>query len=179
MADVILFMRGLGAQSTSSPGVLAERGPTGSHEGVYRQESSSTTTYTGPWNRNREYCSGRSSSWTGFLRGIKLILTPGSIIRYEDLVDSGGLALFHLLGHSRAQFVILKNQNSNALYDTGDDPYLIGGAAENWWRLDAILQFPRIANGWRTEYDMSGERAGRANRRQSLVGGIFHTSMCA
>ena len=44
-------------------------------------------------------------------------LTPGNIIRYEDLVDSGGRGLFHLLGHAQARPAILKNQNSNALYD--------------------------------------------------------------
>ena len=37
-----------------------------------------------------------------FFARYQAYLTPGSIIRYEDLVDSGGLALFHLLGHSRA-----------------------------------------------------------------------------
>ena len=61
-----------------------------------------------------------------FFAQYQAYLTPGSIIRYEDLVDSGGLALFHLLGHSRAQSVILKNQNSNALYDRAMIHTLLG-----------------------------------------------------
>ena len=44
-------------------------------------------------------------------------LPPGNLVRYEDMVESGGLALFHRLGHARAQPVFLKSQNDNALYD--------------------------------------------------------------
>ena len=44
-------------------------------------------------------------------------LPPSNIVRYEDLVESGGLALFRLIGHPQAQTVIMKNRNDNALYD--------------------------------------------------------------
>ena len=44
-------------------------------------------------------------------------MPPENILRYEDLVESGGLTLFHRLGHARAQPVTLKNRNDNALYD--------------------------------------------------------------
>ena len=44
-------------------------------------------------------------------------LPPADIIRYEDLVDSGGVALFRRLGHAEAGPVDLKNRNSNPLYD--------------------------------------------------------------
>ena len=41
---------------------------------------------------------------------------PQNVIRYEDLVASGGLALFRPLGHARARPVALENRNGNALY---------------------------------------------------------------
>ena len=44
-------------------------------------------------------------------------LPPANIIRYEELVDSGGMVLFHRLGHAGAQPVVLKSRNDNALYD--------------------------------------------------------------
>ena len=44
-------------------------------------------------------------------------LTPENIIRYEDLVGSGGLALFRRLGYARARPVVLKSRNDNAPYD--------------------------------------------------------------
>ena len=37
--------------------------------------------------------------------------------RYEDLVESGGLALFRRLGHTRARPAILKSRNDSGLYD--------------------------------------------------------------
>ena len=44
-------------------------------------------------------------------------LAPPNIIRYEDLVESGGLALFRRLGHAGARPAVLKSRNDNALYD--------------------------------------------------------------
>ena len=44
-------------------------------------------------------------------------LPPANVIRYEDLVGSGGVALFRRLGHADAEPVHLKNRNSNPLYD--------------------------------------------------------------
>ena len=44
-------------------------------------------------------------------------LTPANIIRYEDLVESGGLALFRRLGHAGARPAVLKSRNDSALYD--------------------------------------------------------------
>ena len=44
-------------------------------------------------------------------------LPPANIIRYEDLVDSGGAALFRRLGHPGAGPIDLKSRNSNPLYD--------------------------------------------------------------
>ena len=44
-------------------------------------------------------------------------LPPENVIRYEDLVESGGLALFRRLGHLRAGPVTLANHNENVQYD--------------------------------------------------------------
>ena len=45
-------------------------------------------------------------------------LPPENVIRYEDLVESGGQTLFRLLGHAGAPPVEgLKNRNDSALYD--------------------------------------------------------------
>ena len=44
-------------------------------------------------------------------------LDPRHIIRYEDLVDTAGLALFRRLGHVQARPAILKSRNTNVLYD--------------------------------------------------------------
>ena len=43
-------------------------------------------------------------------------LPPEHVIRYEDLVGSGGMALFRLLGHAGAEPVTLKSRNGSALY---------------------------------------------------------------
>ena len=44
-------------------------------------------------------------------------LPPENIIRYEDLVSSGGTAFFSRLGHARARPVALDSRNASALYD--------------------------------------------------------------
>ena len=44
-------------------------------------------------------------------------LDPENIIRYEDVVESGGLALFRRLGHADARPAALKSRNDSTLYD--------------------------------------------------------------
>ena len=44
-------------------------------------------------------------------------LAPSLILRYEDVVESGGLALFRLLGHEDVPRVALASRNADALYD--------------------------------------------------------------
>ena len=44
-------------------------------------------------------------------------LEPRDIIRYEDVVESGGVALFRRLGHAGALPAELTNRNHSALYD--------------------------------------------------------------
>ena len=43
-------------------------------------------------------------------------LERGNIIRYEDLVNSGGSLLFSLLGHADARPAPLEDRNTNVLY---------------------------------------------------------------
>ena len=44
-------------------------------------------------------------------------LDPRHVIRYEELIESGGSVLFRLLGHDDAESVVLESRNDNALYD--------------------------------------------------------------
>ncbi len=46
-------------------------------------------------------------------------LPPDDVIRYEDLVESGGTLLFRRLGHEGAPAVALESRNDSALYDPG------------------------------------------------------------
>ena len=63
-----------------------------------------------------------------------------NVIRYEDLVESGGVALFRRLGHERAEPVVLKSRNESVLYDEDRvDPLLdallaSGGAWTRFYR---------------------------------------------
>ena len=43
-------------------------------------------------------------------------LGPDSILRYEDLVESGGRTLFTRIGHADAPHAVLDNRNGNPLY---------------------------------------------------------------
>ena len=43
-------------------------------------------------------------------------LDPENVIRYEDVVESGGLVLFRRLGHTGARPAALENRNHSALY---------------------------------------------------------------
>ena len=44
-------------------------------------------------------------------------LDPENILRYEDVVESGGVALFRRLGHVNARHVELQSRNDSAFYD--------------------------------------------------------------
>ena len=82
-------------------------------------------------------------------------LTLGNIIRYEDLVESGGLALFRRLGHAGAKSARLKSQNANVLYDKAMIDTLLkalletGGAWTQFYRpADCERVADRIRYGW-------------------------------
>ena len=51
-----------------------------------------------------------------FFAGYRACLEPEAIIRYEDLVSSGGLALFRLVGRGGAPPSRLENRNGNLMY---------------------------------------------------------------
>ena len=52
-----------------------------------------------------------------FFERFEANLPPEDIIRYEDLVESGGRALFRRLDHPEAAPVALESRNDSALYD--------------------------------------------------------------
>ena len=51
-----------------------------------------------------------------FFRHYSTHLASADIIRYEDVVESGGLVLYRRLGHAEALPVALKSSNDSALY---------------------------------------------------------------
>ena len=68
------------------------------------------------------------------------------VIRYEDLVESGGTALFRRLGHDRAEPASLKSRNESALYDGDVVETLLkalldsGGAWTRFYRASELEQ---------------------------------------
>ena len=52
-----------------------------------------------------------------FMNRFRNHLAPENVIRYEDLVDSGGRVLFRRLGHASVRPVALCNMNDNSVYD--------------------------------------------------------------
>ena len=75
-----------------------------------------------------------------------------NVIRYEDLVESGGTVLFRRLGHERAEPVVLKSRNESVLYDedrvdTLLDALLASGGA--WTRFYRPSELEGAAEGIR------------------------------
>ena len=79
-------------------------------------------------------------------------LPPENIVRYEDLVESGGLTLFRRLGHAGAQPVVLKSQNDNVLYDQAMVDTLLNALMESggsWVRFYSPSDCELAADGIR------------------------------
>ena len=79
-------------------------------------------------------------------------LAPENVIRYEELIESGGLALFRRLGHARARPVILKNRNDSALYDKSVVDTLLNTLLEtggNWTHFYSPSDCEQAADGIR------------------------------
>ena len=79
-------------------------------------------------------------------------LPPEHVIRYEDLVESGGLGLFRLLGHPGARPVTLKNQNDSALYGKAMTGILLNALLESggpWTRFYSPEDCERAAGNIR------------------------------
>ena len=65
-------------------------------------------------------------------------LAAGGILRYEELVASGGKALFRMLGHANAERVPLTSRNDHAVYRNTDIDRLLGALRDNggaWTRF--------------------------------------------
>ena len=76
-------------------------------------------------------------------------LDPEDIIRYEDLVESGGVALFHRLGHAGAQPANLTNRNHSALYDAAAIDAFLGALLDSgghWTRFYDREDCERVAD---------------------------------
>ena len=59
-----------------------------------------------------------------FFAAFRTHLKPHDIIRYEDLVSSGGLMLYRLIGRGGTQPVSLENRNGNRFY-SGSSPEVL------------------------------------------------------
>lgn len=79
-------------------------------------------------------------------------LDAENIIRYEDVVESGGTALFRRLGHASAPPVALKSRNDSALYDGAVIDALLAAlldAGGHWTRFYSAGDCERVAGGIR------------------------------
>ena len=76
-------------------------------------------------------------------------LNPQDIIRYEDVVESGGVALFRRLGHACAPPAELTSRNHRALYDTAMIDALLAALLDSgghWTRFYCPEDCERAAN---------------------------------
>ena len=77
-------------------------------------------------------------------------LPPTNIVRYEDLIDCGGLTLFRLLGHPEVQPAILSNRNHSVLYDKATIFTLLEAlmkAGGPWKKLYSFEDCKEVAEG--------------------------------
>ncbi|MDD9984605.1 MAG: hypothetical protein OXU81_25135 [Gammaproteobacteria bacterium] len=81
-------------------------------------------------------------------------LNPANIIRYEDVVEGGGVALFRRLGHAGARPAELTSRNHSALYDAAMVDTLLGALLDrggHWTRFYTREDCERVADGIRRE----------------------------
>ena len=79
-------------------------------------------------------------------------LDPRNIIRYEDVVESGGVALFRRLGHAGARPVELTSRNDSTLYDEALIDTLLKALLDGggcWTRFYGREDCERVADGIR------------------------------
>ena len=79
-------------------------------------------------------------------------LDPENIIRYEDVVESGGMALFRRLGHSDARPAELRSRNDSALYHGVMIETLLTALLDrggHWTGFYGREDFERVADGIR------------------------------
>lgn len=81
-------------------------------------------------------------------------LAAERILRYEDLVASGGKALFGMLGHPMAQPVSLASRNDHAVYRDADVDRLLAallGSSGAWTRFYSRADCEAVAEGLASE----------------------------
>ena len=80
-------------------------------------------------------------------------LDPQDIIRYEDVVESGGVTLFRRLGHAGVRPAELTSRNDSALYDEAMVETLLKALLDGggcWTRFYGREDCERVADGiWR------------------------------
>ena len=84
-----------------------------------------------------------------FFSGYLSHLQRDNIIRYEDLVNSGGSVLFRLLGHADAAPIPLENRNTNLLYKGSMAEVLLKALFEEggaWSELYDAAECARLAD---------------------------------
>ena len=80
-------------------------------------------------------------------------LDPENIIRYEDVVESGGVALFRRLGHAGAQPAELTSRNHSALYNSSMIDTLLKPLLDSeghWTRFYSREDCERVADSIRS-----------------------------
>ena len=79
-------------------------------------------------------------------------LDPENVIRYEDVVESGGVALFRRLGHAGVRPEELMSRNDSALYDEAMIDTLLKALLDGggcWTRYYSREDCERVADGIR------------------------------
>jgi len=79
-------------------------------------------------------------------------LRPDDVVRYEDLVESGGAALFRRLGHDGAPSVALESRNESVLYDRSTIATLLEALLEQagaWTRFYRPEDLEQVAEAIR------------------------------
>ncbi|MDE0038777.1 MAG: hypothetical protein OXU77_14675 [Gammaproteobacteria bacterium] len=77
-------------------------------------------------------------------------LAAERILRYEDLVASGGNALFGMLGHAQAKAVPLTSRNDHAIYRDADIDRLLAALVDRggaWTRFYSRTDCEAVAEG--------------------------------
>ena len=94
-----------------------------------------------------------------FMARFRNYLAPENVIRYEDLVASGGRILFRKLGHPSAGSVSLYNMNYNSVYNNAEIDILLGAlltSGGEWTHFYSHTDCERIADKLRNGPQMRG-----------------------
>lgn len=84
-----------------------------------------------------------------FMNRFRNHLAPENVIRYEDLVESGGRVLFRRLGQAGARPVALRNMNDNSVYDSATIDALLGALLRSggaWTHFYSAADCERVAD---------------------------------